>query len=123
MVVGKSVDLAIMRTRVQFLGVGVNFVLFIYPHMGHKYCCSSKEAESRNISIIFELLCSQCQINILNSLPIQSQILTTLYNKPCGNIAQKGENANNQHFLLFQQCFLPFSKQILIFEYNLSCCL
>ena len=27
----------------------------------------------------------------------------------------KGENAGNQHFLLFPQCFLPFSKQIEIF--------
>ena len=27
------------------------------------------------------------------------------------NIEGKGENAGNQHFLLFPQCFLPFRKQ------------
>ena len=27
----------------------------------------------------------------------------------------KGENAGNQHFLLFPQCFLPFPKEISIF--------
>ena len=26
------------------------------------------------------------------------------------NIMEKGENAGNQHFLLFPQCFLPFWK-------------
>ena len=31
------------------------------------------------------------------------------------NIVGKGENAGNQHFLLFQLCFLSFSKQIPIF--------
>ena len=30
------------------------------------------------------------------------------------NIVGKGENAGNQHFLLFPQCFLPFLKQISI---------
>ena len=39
------------------------------------------------------------------------------------NIVEKGENAGNQHFLLFQQCFLPFPKQILIPQLNLICCL
>ena len=27
------------------------------------------------------------------------------------NIVGKGENAGNQHFLLFPQCFLPFQTQ------------
>ena len=31
------------------------------------------------------------------------------------NIMGKGENAGNQHFLLFPQCFLPFPKQISTF--------
>ena len=38
----------------------------------------------------------------------QFQHLTTLYRKPFENIVGKGENAGNQHFLLFSQCFLPF---------------
>ena len=28
------------------------------------------------------------------------------------NFVEKGENAGNQHFLLFQQCFLPFSENV-----------
>ena len=32
--------------------------------------------------------------------------------KPFENIVGKGENASNQHFLLFARCFLPFPKQI-----------
>ena len=37
------------------------------------------------------------------------------------NIVGKGENAGNQHFLLFQQCFLPFPNQISIFESRFFC--
>ena len=37
------------------------------------------------------------------------------------NIVEKGENAGNQHFLLFQQCFLPLSKHISIFGLHLFC--
>ena len=33
----------------------------------------------------------------------------------------KGENVGNQHFLLFPQFFLPFPKQIAIFQLNLIC--
>ena len=35
------------------------------------------------------------------------------------NIVGKGENAGNQHFLLFPLCFLPFLKQITISEPHL----
>ena len=41
----------------------------------------------------------------------QSQLLTTLKNEPFENVVGKGENACNQHFLLFLQCFLPFPRQ------------
>ena len=37
------------------------------------------------------------------------------------NIVGKGENAGYQHFLLFQQCFLPFPNQIFIFHSNIFC--
>ena len=40
----------------------------------------------------------------LNSLPLFE------------NIIGKGENAGNQHFLLFLQCFLPFPKHISIIQ-------
>ena len=36
----------------------------------------------------------------------------TLRKRPFENIEGKGENAGNQHFLLYPQCFLPFQKQI-----------
>ena len=36
--------------------------------------------------------------------------LTTLRKMPFENILGKGENAGNQHFLLFPQCFLPYQK-------------
>ena len=35
--------------------------------------------------------------------------------KPFDNIVGKGENAGNQHFHLFPQCYLPFPKPILGF--------
>ena len=38
----------------------------------------------------------------------QSRLLTTLRKRPFQNIERKGENAGNQHFLLFPQCFPPF---------------
>ena len=45
----------------------------------------------------------------------------TLRKQPFENIVGKGENAGNQHFLLFPQCFLPFLLQILVFESHLFC--
>ena len=41
--------------------------------------------------------------------------------KPFENIVGKGENAGNQHFLLFLQWFLPFQKQISNFQSCLFC--
>ena len=45
----------------------------------------------------------------------------SLKKKPFENIVGKGENAGNQHFLLFLQCFLLFPKQISIFQSHLFC--
>ena len=39
----------------------------------------------------------------------------TLRKKPFENIVGQGENADNQHFLLFPQCFLPYQGQKLLF--------
>ena len=71
----------------------------------------------------FSKVCSW--IKVENLLPCQlfttqSRILTTLKKKPLENIVGKGENAGNQHFLLFTQCFLLFLKQISIFDSHLS---
>ena len=46
-----------------------------------------------------------------------------LKNKPFEIIAGEGENAGNQHFLLFPQCFLPIPRRIPVFKLNLICCL
>ena len=53
----------------------------------------------------------------------QSKLLMTLKKKAFENIVRKGENAGNQHFILFPQCFLPFPNQISIFESHNFCCL
>ena len=47
--------------------------------------------------------------------PIETRLLTTLRKKPFENIVGKGENAGNQHFLLFPQCFLTFPEQFSVF--------
>ena len=36
--------------------------------------------------------------------------------KPVENIVRKGENADEQHFLLLSQCFVPFRTEIASFE-------
>ena len=41
--------------------------------------------------------------------------------KPSENIVGKGENAGNQHFLLFPQCFLPFAIHVSSFTLHLFC--
>ena len=51
----------------------------------------------------------------------QSRILTTLKMKPFENIVGKVENAGNQHFLIFPECFLPNPKRIFVFKFHLFC--
>ena len=51
----------------------------------------------------------------------QSKLLLTLRKKPYENIVGKGENAGNQHFLFFPQCFLPIPKRISVFKLHLFC--
>ena len=51
----------------------------------------------------------------LSKLLTHSQTVPTLYDpvkEAFRKMVRKGENAGNQHFLLFPQCFLPFTKQI-----------
>ena len=45
----------------------------------------------------------------------------TLGKKPLENIVERGENAGNQHFLLFPQCFLAKQKHKSSFELHLKC--
>ena len=48
-----------------------------------------------------------------------TQLKVTMKEKPFENIVGEGENAGNQHFLLFPQCFLSFPKQISTFQFHL----
>ena len=61
--------------------------------------------------------------SLINNKPFttQSRLLTTLKKKPFENDVGKGENAGNQHFLLFPQCFLPYQRQKSSFELLLLC--
>ena len=75
------------------------------------------------MALIFQF---KCTLKVVcNSLPIWTSLefwlLTTLYKKSFENTVGKGENAGNQHFLLFPQCFQPFPKQISIFQSHLFC--
>ena len=45
----------------------------------------------------------------------------TLIEKPFEIIAGQGENAGNQHFLLFPQCFLLAPKRISAVKFPLFC--
>ena len=47
----------------------------------------------------------------LKRFTTQSRLLTTLSKKSFKNIVGKGENAGNQHFLLFPQCYHPYQRQ------------
>ena len=40
--------------------------------------------------------------------------------KPFENIVGKGENAGNQHFLLFQQYFFRYQRQVRLFHQRLN---
>ena len=44
------------------------------------------------------------------SLTTQSRGLKASNKRAFENIVGKGENAGNQHFLLFPQCFLPYHR-------------
>ena len=47
-----------------------------------------------------------------NGLTLPSRLLTTLKKNTSENIVGKGENAGNQHFHLFLQCFLSYQGEV-----------
>ena len=53
------------------------------------------------------------------TLSTQSRLLTIIRQKTFKTIIGKGENADNQHFLLVPQCFLPFEIDTSCFEQQL----
>ena len=56
----------------------------------------------------------------INRSQKQSLVLTVLQKKPFENIVGKGENAGNQHFLLFPQCFSCLSEIEIIIQSTLK---
>ena len=52
---------------------------------------------------------------------IKTRPLTILKKKPFENVVGKGENAGNQYFLLFPQCFLAIQRRISVFKFHLFC--
>ena len=58
---------------------------------------------------------------MLKSLPHIPEILQPFRKRPFQNILGKGENADNQHFLLLPKCFLPFLKQNSNIDTHLLC--
>ena len=70
------------------------------------------------------VICETKRISITGLLKLfttQARLLTTLRKTPLEKIVGKRENAGNQDFLLFPQCFLPFPGQISIFKSFLFC--
>ena len=61
------------------------------------------------------------RIDLIKSGILSSRLLTTLKKQSFENIAGKGENAGNQHLLLFPQYLLPFQNQISVFISHLFC--
>ena len=67
------------------------------------------------------ILCSLILIYAICKSGLRSHWLkTTPTEKLSENIVEKGENAGNQHFLLFPQCFLPFTKHFFSITFILT---
>ena len=81
----------------------INYLFHLYSPLRQKHpACWS------NVFLLFlaeNVWCAQFELLLFTT---QSRLLTPLYGKPFENIVGKGENAGNQHFLLFPHCFLPF---------------
>ena len=101
--------------------------------MGRKHCEKRRNCSLRAISpsfshSVFKWLVSKGRQKVSlcgNELTLYHTIPT--FNDPEGdgffdNIVGKAENAGNQHFLIFPQCFLPLRtlKSFFFFSRNLS---
>ena len=65
----------------------------------HQSAHSARADKGRNVPNHYPIDC-------LKLFTTQSRLLSTLGKKPFENTVGKGENAGDQHFLLFPQCFL-----------------
>ena len=51
----------------------------------------------------------------------RSRLLTALKKKAFENVVGKGETADNQHFLIFPQFFLPYVRETIRNRYFVIC--
>ena len=59
-------------------------------------------------------------LTLYHTIPTFNDPENEAFRKHCG----KGENAGNQHFLFFPQCFLPIPERISVFLRDIYfCCL
>ena len=61
---------------------------------------------------VFTFMFSPVSLEIPHLLFTKQSLVLTFKTKPFENIVGKGENAGNQHFLLFSQCFLSYQRRI-----------
>ena len=97
--------------------VGYQDIIPLFPTMVFTVCLNLFffSAESKLLAI------TQTNRNWL-TLYTQSRFFTRPgLRSPLKTLSEKGENAGNQHFLLFPQCFLPFPNQISVFHLHLFC--
>ena len=78
-----------------------------------------------NVTEKLKLFCKRLETllekekTLVNSFPHNSRLLTSLEKKAFEKIVGKGENAGNQHFLLFPQFFTPIQKRISVLKLHL----
>ena len=82
--------------------------------------CSIQAKSSLNFLVKFVFVMQMLSNRIVLTLYHTIHNVMTREKKTFENIVGKGENAGNQYFLLFPQCFLPFPKQISIFDTYLN---
>ena len=88
-------------------------------------CASGKELTFTQMTKVWTWLTSSIcwpqNLTCLNPCANNHGFLWPLRKKPFENTVRKGENAGNQHFLLFSQCFLPYWRKISQFEPHWNC--
>ena len=95
----------------------INFILPLVFLLVSKAKKMSPQKNILQVENLFSAKHTHCNISLsFKPLTIYSPLLTTLKKKPLANIVGKGENAGKQHFLLFEQCFLPIPKRITVFK-------
>ena len=84
--------------------------------MVRQYCqsvsCEDNYPNAININTANNAIFLKYKVTLKGNFLLR--LLTALRKKAFENIVRKGENADNQHFLLFPQCFLHFPKEFSI---------